>query len=221
MSRERDPGRPIEAVQNAAIEHALTAGESRAALALVGALEPLRDPRLGRDGESGRPGGDNASDPASAPSASSPSATVSPDAGPSSTAPSMALSSALTAWIGLRLRSDRDVPTRPTAPTAPTTTGPSGGDAPRTQPSPSSTEAGGAADWSGDEPDGSDRSSDHRGGGARARPAVIGAAVACERFDVSPSYAASLAECSVFSVRQVAAERGDAEGSANDPPSGE
>ncbi|MFC6794128.1 hypothetical protein ACFQFH_06905 [Halobaculum halobium] len=92
---------------------------------------------------------------------------------------------------------------------------------PRTQPSPSSTEAGGAADWSGDEPDGSDRSSDHRGGGARARPAVIGAAVACERFDVSPSYAASLAECSVFSVRQVAAERGDAEGSANDPPSGE
>ncbi|MFB9823397.1 hypothetical protein [Halobaculum roseum] len=36
---ERDPNRPFEAVQNAAVEHALTVGESRDALALVGALE--------------------------------------------------------------------------------------------------------------------------------------------------------------------------------------
>ncbi|MFC7136972.1 hypothetical protein ACFQRB_11830 [Halobaculum litoreum] len=42
MAGQRDPDRPVEAVQDAAIEHALTAGESRRALALVGALDPLR-----------------------------------------------------------------------------------------------------------------------------------------------------------------------------------
>jgi len=57
------------------------------------------------------------------------------------------------------------------------------------------------------------------GDDASAPPAVVGAVVACERSDLSPAYAASLADCEVSAVRQVLAERGDAGGSANDPPS--
>ncbi|GAA0195314.1 hypothetical protein [Halobaculum roseum] len=57
------------------------------------------------------------------------------------------------------------------------------------------------------------------GGDADAPPAVVGAVVACERFDVSPSSAASLAECGTASVRRLLAERGGSDGSANDPPS--
>ncbi|QZX99405.1 hypothetical protein [Halobaculum rubrum] len=49
--------------------------------------------------------------------------------------------------------------------------------------------------------------------------AVQNAAVACERFDLSPAFAASLAGCGVSAVRQALVERGGAGNSANDPPS--
>ena len=53
---------------------------------------------------------------------------------------------------------------------------------------------------------------------AGPQPAVVGAAVACERFDLSPADAASLADCEISAVRQVLAERGGADDAANDPP---
>ncbi|ESP87251.1 hypothetical protein [Candidatus Halobonum tyrrellensis] len=44
-----DAGAMVAAVQEAAVEHARTAGDARRALALVGALEPLRGDAAGTD----------------------------------------------------------------------------------------------------------------------------------------------------------------------------
>lgn len=178
MSGERDPERPIAAVQNAAVEHALTARESRDALALVGALEPLRARPPGPDGERS-PLGDS-HDCGSASELSPRSQSHTP-----LSVPSMVLSTVLSALTGLQVRSKRDHRTA--------------------VPSPAATEPHLPRD----------------GVDASAPPAVVGAVVACERFDLSPAYAASLADCEVSAVRQVLAERGGAGGSANDPPSGQ
>lgn len=149
MSRGPDPRRPIEAVQNAAVEHAVTVGESRDALALVGALEPPSRPQSRE----------------------------------SLAVPSMTTAAVLTAWFGLRQRSDRNGQV----------TGPATG----------TPEPPGLGDGIGD--------------GGDPSPAAIGAAVACERFELSPASAASLADCGVSAVRQVLAERADADASSNDP----
>ncbi|QZP38018.1 hypothetical protein [Halobaculum magnesiiphilum] len=172
---ERDPNRPFEAVQNAAVEHALTAGESRDALALVGALEPVRGRRSDRDSGLGRLG--DASDRDREPKSASRTRT-----GTSSDAPSMTLSVVLGAWNGLRSGPENELPAASPSAAA-------------TEPRPfNADDAGGP-------------------------PAVVGAAVACERFDLSPSDAASLAECGTASVRRLVAERGGSDGAVNDPPS--
>lgn len=150
MSGPSDPRRPVESVQNAAVEHALTAGESRRALALVGALEPLH--------------GASGDDPALT-----------------------ALSTTLVAWLGLR---ERDPSFGAVAPSPPTPDGPGfpdGSDRPR----------------DGDDDAGAGR--DERG--ARHPPATVGAAVACERFDVSPARSAALAGCSRGAVERALADR--------------
>jgi len=176
MSGERDPERPIAAVQNAAVEHALTARESRDALALVGALEPLRARPPGPDAELSLPGDSHGQGP---PSELSPR----PHSHTPLSVPSMVLSAVFAAWTGRRVRSKRD---RRTAVLSPTATDPH-------------------LPLAGDD--------------ASAPPAVVGAVVACERFDLSPAYAASLADCEVSAVRQMLGGRGGAGGSANDPPS--
>ncbi|MFC7095927.1 hypothetical protein [Halobaculum marinum] len=136
MPGRSDPTRPVEAVQNAAVEHALTAGESRRALALAGALDPLR-----------AAAGD---DPALT-----------------------ALSTTLTAWLGLRERDPNFGAVPPSPPT----------------PDPAAEQIA-----SGEE-------------GSPHPPAVVGAAVACERFDVSPPRAAALAGCSRAAVDRALADR--------------
>jgi len=177
MSRGPDPGRPIEAVQNAAVEHAVTVGESRDALALVGALEPLR-------GKPPRTETEPRSEPDEPPDSHDGVSVLDPSSRPQSrehvTVPSMTTAAVLATWFGLRLRSDRNGPV----------TGPETG----------TPEPPGVGD---DDVDPS--------------PAVIGAAVACERFDLSPASAASLADCGLSAVRQVLAERDAADASSNDP----
>ncbi|MXR42217.1 hypothetical protein GRX01_12815 [Halobaculum sp. WSA2] len=177
MRRGPDPERPIEAVQNAAVEHAVTVGESRDALALVGALDPLRegpaptgtDPRTHADELADGHDRETVLDPQSRESVA---------------VPSMTTAAVLAAWSGLRLRSDRDRPA----------TGPATG----------TQEPPGPGDGIGD-------------GDVAPSPAVVGAAVACERFDLSPASAASLADCGISVVRQVLAERDAADASSNDP----
>jgi len=139
--------RPVATVQDAAVEHALTVGESERALALAGALDPLR--------------GASGDDPALT-----------------------ALATTLTAWLGLR---ERD-PSFVAAPST-TTPGPDAASAPDADPA----VVAGPTD------------ADHR-------PATVGAAVACERFDVDPGRAASLAGCSRDAVAAALAAR-----SGNDP----
>jgi len=142
----------VRAVQDAAVEHALTVGESRRALALAGALDPLGD---ASDGEP----------------------------------PVTALTTTLTAWLGLRGRD------RPFAAGSPSSTLPGTGAAvtPDFEPSvsPASTDP------------------DHR-------PAAVGAAVACDRFDVDPGRAARLADCSRGAVTAALAARA---GNGPDEPS--
>lgn len=139
---------PVVTVQNAAIEHALTVGDTRRALALVGALDVLRE----ASGE----------DPALT-----------------------ALSTTLVAWVGLR---ERD-PAFAASPAEPT--GPGGG--------PSDIPVDGDSDLEIDRDD-------------SAPPAAVGAAVACERFDVTTARAASLAGCPRATVERVRDRR-----ASNDP----
>lgn len=181
MRRGPDPERPIEAVQNAAVEHAVTVGESRDALALVGALDPLREgaPRTGTeprtDPDELADGHDRVTvlDPPSRPQSRE-----------SVAVPSMTTAAVLAAWSGLHLRSDRDRPA--------------------TGPATATQEPPGPGDGIGDDD-------------VDPSPAVVGAAVACERFDLSPASAASLADCGISAVRQVLAERAAADASSNDP----
>ncbi|SHH56579.1 hypothetical protein [Halobaculum gomorrense] len=148
MNRGRDLERPIEAVQNAAVEHALAAGKSRDALALVGALETLRA------GDGDRP---RSADPALT-----------------------ALSTTIAALIGQRLSDRRDSSADEAASArAPPTVG------------------------------------DSRGAGDH--PAAVGAAVACERFDVAVSRAATLAEVDRSAIEHVRSTRAATGRAANDP----
>ncbi|MFC7070681.1 hypothetical protein [Halobaculum lipolyticum] len=153
MSGPGDPRRPVESVQNAAVEHALTAGESRRALALVGALDPLHDA--------------SGDDPALT-----------------------ALSTTLVAWLGLR---ERDPSFGAVTPSPPTPAAPPRPDRP-------DRHREGDVD---DDDLGAERSENE----TTPPPATVGAAVACERFDVSPARSAALAGCSREAVERALADR--------------
>ncbi|WP_435065650.1 hypothetical protein [Halobaculum sp. EA56] len=166
MDERTDREGPVAAVQDAAVEHALTVGDSRRALALVGALDPLR--------------GSSAEDPALT-----------------------ALSTTLTAWVGLREREPAFGAAPPTPP-SPAVPDPAT-DRPASTPTP---EGGGGDGAEADRAD--DRGRDH----VRDHPAAaVGAAVACERFGLAPARAASLAGRSVEAVERALADR-----RGNDPP---
>jgi hypothetical protein len=156
MSRERNPDHPIEAVQNAAIEHALATGDSRTALALVGALDAR--PSAGGDSSAGGDGEGSADrDPVA-----------------------VALTATVAAMIGQRAHLDR----QPFAaePASEPTTLPVEGDRETAQ-----------------------------------RIRAFGAAVACERFDVSAAHAATLAACDRSTVEPVLSVRTGDSSAVNDP----
>lgn len=155
MTDRIDPGRPVAAVQDAAVEHALTVGDSRRALALVGVLEPLREA--------------SGDDPVLT-----------------------ALSTTLTAWVGLR---ERD---------------PEFGEPPSETDSVSSFDAdtGGGPDIAPAAP--FEAGTDTDDSGRAPPPAAVGAAVARERFGVDIGRAATLAGCQQAVVeRMIEARRGN------------
>lgn len=159
MSRDRDPERPIEAVQNAAVEHAVAAGESRAALALAGALDARREAETDASDSGDR-------DP--------------PHGDPATTA----LSMTVTALIGRHLSGDPRASARE----------------PVSAPEPSAA---------------------RRAPDEARHPAVVGAAVACERFDLTVARAATLAACDRSAVESALAARARERSAANDPPDDE
>ncbi|UIO98718.1 hypothetical protein Hbl1158_09170 [Halobaculum sp. CBA1158] len=171
MGEPPTPDAPVWTVQTAAIEHALTVGESPRALALAGALDPLRSGVASRDSAAGDP---------------------------DRRAPAMtALSTALSALIGIHVREAA----------AESTDGSVAGD-----PVSASSPRPEVPELAVVDPD-----AVHRGQAATRRPAVVGAAVAVERFGVAPERAATLAECSRDAVEGAVADRSATADVSDDP----